>query len=274
MKKSMYFYTNGTLKRHENTLQFISAENEKKHLPIEQIDDIYVFGEMNINTKLINFLSQHGIIVHFFNYYTFYTGSFYPKESAVSGNLLVNQVKYYTDSEMRLSLAIKFIEAAATNIYRNLRYYNGRGKNVEEGMKLIERLQRKIPNCKSVQELMGIEGNIRKIYYDSWQNIISQEFEFEKRVKNPPDNIVNTLISYINTLIYTRVLGEIYSTQLNPTISYLHEPGTRRFSLSLDIAEIFKPLIGDRLIFSLLNKRQISQKHFSKELNYFFLKLF
>ena len=271
MKKSMYFYTNGTLKRHENTLQFISAENEKKHLPIEQIDDIYVFGEMNINTKLINFLSQHGIIVHFFNYYTFYTGSFYPKESAVSGNLLVNQVKYYTDSEMRLSLAIKFIEAAAVNIYRNLRYYNGRGKNVEEGMKLIERLQRKIPNCKSVQELMGIEGNIRKIYYDSWQNIISQEFEFEKRVKNPPDNIVNTLISYINTLIYTRVLGEIYSTQLNPTISYLHEPGTRRFSLSLDIAEIFKPLIGDRLIFSLLNKRQISQKHFSKELNYLHL---
>ena len=94
---------------------------------------------------------------------------------------------------------------------------------------------------------------------------------FEKRVKNPPDNVINTLISFVNTLVYTRVLGEIYKTQLNPTISYLHEPGSRRFSLSLDISEIFKPIIADRLIFSLLNRRQIIEKSFTKELNYLHL---
>ena len=65
---------------------------------------------------------------------------------------------------------------------------------------------------------------------------------------------IRTLISYVNTLVYTKVLSAIYNTQLNPTVSYLNEPGSRRFSLSLDIAEIFKPIIGDRLIFSLLNK--------------------
>ena len=58
---------------------------------------------------------------------------------------------------------------------------------------------------------------------------------------------------------------------MNPTISYLHEPGVSRFSLSLDIAEIFKPLIADRLIFSLLNKNQIKEKHFSKGLDYLHL---
>lgn len=79
---------------------------------------------------------------------------------------------------------------------------------------------------------------------------------------------IKNLISFINSLIYTTVLSEIYKTQLNPTISYLHEPGVSRFSLSLDIAEIFKPLIADRLIFSLLNKNQITDKHFSEELNY------
>lgn len=78
-------------------------------------------------------------------------------------------------------------------------------------------------------------------------------------------------IRFVNTLIYTKVLGEIYQTQLNPTISYLHEPGTRRFSLCLDIAEIFKPIIGDRLIFSLLNKNQITEKSFTKEINYLHL---
>ena len=67
-------------------------------------------------------------------------------------------------------------------------------------------------------------------------------------------------------------LSEIYHTQLNPTISYLHEPGVRRFSLSLDIAEVFKPLIGDRLIFSLLNRKQITEDSFTKELNFLHLK--
>ncbi len=96
---------------------------------------------------------------------------------------------------------------------------------------------------------MGIEGNIRRRYYAAWNVIVNQEIQFEKRVMHPPDNIINSLISFVNTLIYAKVLSEIYHTQLNPTISYLHEPGAR-FSLSLDIAEVFKPLIGDRLIFS------------------------
>jgi CRISPR-associated protein Cas1 len=118
---------------------------------------------------------------------------------------------------------------------------------------------------------MGSEGNIRKQYYSAWNTIVDQKIDFEKRVKNPPDNMINTMISFVNGLVYTRVLGEIYRTQLNPTISYLHEPGVRRFSLSLDLAEVFKPILGDRLIFSLLNKNQITPSCFTKELNYLHL---
>ena len=89
---------------------------------------------------------------------------------------------------------------------------------------------------------------------------------------HPPDNMINSLISFVNALIYAKILSEIYRTQLNPTISYLHEPGVRRFSLCLDLAEVFKPLIGDRLIFSLLNRRQITEDSFTKELNFLHLK--
>ena len=127
-------------------------------------------------------------------------------------------------------------------------------------------------DVKSVQEIMGIEGNIRKRYYSAWSIIINQEIEFDKRVMHPPDNMINSLISFVNSLIYTRTLSEIYHTQLNPTISYLHEPGVRRYSFCLDISEVFKPLIGDRLIFSLLNRKQITENSFTKELNYLHLK--
>ena len=184
---------------------------------------------------------------------------------------MVKQAEHYSDYGKRMAIARKFIDAAADNIYRNLRYYNGRGKDVSEYMAEVDDLRKKIPNTQTIEELMGIEGNIRKQYYAAWNVIVDQEINFEKRVMHPPDNMINSLISFVNSLIYSKVLSEIYHTQINPTISYLHEPGARRYSLCLDIAEVFKPLIGDRLIFSLLNRRQITENSFTKELNFLHL---
>ncbi|MCI9094308.1 MAG: type I-B CRISPR-associated endonuclease Cas1 [Coprobacillus sp.] len=272
MKQSYYLYNSGRLQRKDNTLEIVYKDGTKKSIPVERVDDIYVMTEFDFNTNLLNFLCQFGISVHFFNYYGFYTGTYYPKEALVSGKLLIKQVENYSDSSKRLKIAKAFIDAASYNIYRNLNYYNNRGKDVSLYMKEIEYLRRQIGLCNDVQELMGIEGNIRKVYYDSWNVIINQDIAFEKRVKNPPDNAINSLISYVNTIIYTRVLGEIYKTQLNPTISYLHEPSERRFSLCLDIAEIFKPIIADRLIFSMLNKKQITEKDFEEGLNFTYIR--
>jgi len=272
MKRSYFLYSNGTLKRKDNTITFINEKEEKKDIPIEMIDAFYIMSEMNFNTKFINYISQFGIPIHFFNYYTFYTGSFYPRETMVSGQLLVKQVEHYLNEEKRIEIAREFIEGASFNIYRNLRYYNGRGKDVSIYMHQIEELRKQLPSVTKVDELMGYEGNIRKIYYEAWNIIINQDIQFEKRVKNPPDNMINSLISFVNTLFYTKVLGEIYKTQLNSTVSYLHQPSTKRFSLSLDISEIFKPLIVDRLIFSLLNKKQITEKSFIKDFEYLRLK--
>lgn len=272
MGQSFYVYNNGDLRRKDNTLQFTNAEGEKKDIPIERIDDIYVMAEMTFNSTFLSYLSQYGITMHFFNYYNYYTGSFYPKEKLLAGQLLVKQVEYYADHGRRMVLARKFIEAAADNIYRNLRYYNGRGKDVSGYMSEVNDLRKKIPGTESVEELMGIEGNIRKQYYAAWNVIIDQEIHFEKRVMHPPDNMINSLISFVNSMIYAKILSEIYHTQLNPTISYLHEPGVRRFSLCLDVSEVFKPLIGDRLIFSLLNRKQITEDSFTKELNFLHLK--
>lgn len=272
MGQSFYVYNNGDLRRKDNTLQFTNAEGDKKDIPIERIDDIYVMAEMTFNSTFLSYLSQYGITMHFFNYYNYYTGSFYPKEKLLAGQLLVKQVEHYADYSKRMTLARKFIEAAADNIYRNLRYYNGRGKDVSGYMSEVDDLRKRIPGTESVEELMGIEGNIRKQYYAAWNVIIDQEIHFEKRVMHPPDNMINSLISFVNSMIYAKILSEIYHTQLNPTISYLHEPGVRRFSLCLDVSEVFKPLIGDRLIFSLLNRKQITEDSFTKELNFLHLK--
>ena len=259
------------MRRKDNTLQFVSEEDVKRDVPIERVGDIYIMSEMTFNTSMINLLSQYGINVHFFNYYEFYNGSFYPRESLLSGNLLVHQSEHYLDYSKRLTIAKKFVQGAAANIYRNLRYYNGRGKDVQQYMDSIDEYRKSINSANTIQELMGYEGNIRQRYYEAWPIIINQEIDFKKRVMHPPDNMINSLISFVNSLVYTKTLSEVYQTQLNPTVSYLHEPGERRFSLCLDLSEIFKPLIGDRLIFSLLNRNQITEKSFTKDLNYLHL---
>jgi CRISPR-associated protein Cas1 len=270
--ETFYIINNGDLKRKDNNIIITGANGESKNLKVEVTDEIYLFGEVNLNTKVLNFLSQNGIILHVFNYYGYYSGSYYPRETNVSGYLLVNQVKHYDNYEKRLIIAKKILSSSAHNIYRNLRYYNGRGVDLEEIMNQIESLANMIDKSNTIGEIMGIEGNIRKIYYSSWNNIIKQDIEFDKRVKRPPDNMINSLISFINSLVYTTTLSEIYKTQLNPTISYLHQPGTKRFSLSLDISEIFKPIIVDRMIFSMLNKNQITENDFDKDSNYLYLK--
>ena len=94
MKGSLYIYQNGELSRKDNTLRFTNEDGEKRDIPINSIAEIYFFGEDTINTKLITFLSQNNIIVHFFNYYDFYVSSLVPRKSKVSGKLLVKQVEH------------------------------------------------------------------------------------------------------------------------------------------------------------------------------------
>lgn len=272
MGETFYILKDGDLKRKDNNVVITNLDGEEKNLKAEITDEVYLFGEVSLNTKLLNFISQKGVILHVFNYYGFYSGSYYPRETNISGYLLVQQVKAYDNEEKRLKIAKELLKASSYNIYRNLRYYNGRGIDLEGPMRNIDSLINKLDYGKSINEIMGVEGNIRKIYYSTWNDIVKQDIQFEKRVKRPPDNMINSLISFINSLIYTTTLSEIYKTQLNPTVSFLHEPGTKRFSLSLDIAEIFKPLIGDRMIFSMLNKNQITEEDFERESNFLYLK--
>ena len=102
VKQSLYIYNSGDLKRKDNTLRFTNYEGEKRDVPIERISDIYVMSEMSFNTAFLNYISKYGISIHFFNYYNYYTGSYYPKDALLAGGLLVKQAEYYSDYEKRL----------------------------------------------------------------------------------------------------------------------------------------------------------------------------
>jgi CRISPR-associated protein Cas1 len=277
MKRTYYLFNPGLLERKDNTLKFTPIEeNEEdqgilnmgqpRYIPVENISEFYVFGSLRANSSLYNFLGANNIAVHFFDYYENYTGSFMPRDSLLSGRMLLAQTSHYQEKKKRIALAKKFIEGAAYNMIKNLRYYNNRGKDLEPLILKIDELSNKIPTANSIEEIMGIEGNIRMTYYNAF-NLIINDFQMGNRSKQPPQNEINALISFGNMMCYSQCLRAIHQTQLNPTISFLHTPGERRYSLSLDISEIFKPLLVDRVLFKVLNKKLLQEKHFDRQLN-------
>lgn len=262
MKVNFYLTKNGKLVRKENTVYFMSKER-KFLLPVNKIHTIYVYGRVSVSSGVLSYLSQNGVCIHFFNYYGFFEGSFYPRETLVSGEILVRQAEHYLSWEKRLELAREILAGSFDNIKKNLQYYK-----VEEKAQKVEELASKLGEADSIPKLMNVEGNVWETYYSSFDDILPEEFTFEKRTRRPPENMVNCLISFANSLVYAMTLSEIYNTQLNPSISFLHEPFERRFSLSLDLSEVFKPFLGDRTIFKLLNKGVLTKEHFRKEVNY------
>jgi CRISPR-associated protein Cas1 len=272
LTRDFYIFSNGRLQRKDNTLFFVTEDNKKKAIPIETVRNLYVFGEMDFNSKFFNFLSQNSVHLHLFNYYGFYAGTFEPRETLLSGHVIVKQAKAFTAPSKQMPIAKETLKAATANILKNLAYYDNRDKELKEYIEAIKLLEPELDSASDIEQLMGVEGRIRNVYYQSFHNIINQDIEFDKRVRRPPDNMMNTLISFGNSMLYTTTLSEIYKTQLNPTISFLHKPGYRRFSLALDISEIFKPILVDRIIFRVLNKNMISEKDFDRNLNYCYMK--
>jgi CRISPR-associated protein Cas1 len=257
-KKNYYIISDGKLKRRENTLYF-ENEDGAKPIPINSIYAIYAMGSLSVTSKAISLLSKEGVCIHFFNRYGFYEGSYYPRETLISGDVVVKQAEHYLDHEKRLYLAKAFVEGSILNMEKVLLAYK------LDTSDLISALQ-SLSDAESVQEVMGSEAIARNAYYSAFDSIL-KNFEFGGRSRQPPGNEVNAMLSFGNAMLYSAILSELYHTQLHPAISFLHEPAERRFSLALDVAEIFKPIIVDRLVFHLVNKGMMKKDDFDRQLN-------
>ncbi len=266
MKKNDYYITqDGELKRKENTIYFTN-ENTRRAIPVNNIYSIYAYGSISLTSGAILFLGKKGIPVHFFDYYGWYKSTLYPRETLISGDMVVKQSDHYMDEEKRIPLARKFVWGAGKNILKNLKYYAKNEPGLEEWIRNIKALLSDLETQENVPAIMRVEGKIRETYYRAIDEMMPLEYQIEKRTRQPPNNKMNTLISFGNSKLYTSVLSEIYNTQLHPAVSFLHEPSERRFSLALDVSEIFKPILVDRVIFKLINKSMLKDKHFEGEI--------
>ena len=263
-----YIFSMGELKRKDNSIAF-SNEKGNFYLPIEETRELYCLNEVSFNTKFLDFIAKAGITMHIFNYHGSYSGSFYPKEYLISGELTIKQSLAYVEN--RLTIAKSIVLAIAANIHETLyHYYRHDKKELKPYLDWLKNdVSALLSVCAKIEQVLFVEGQIWNRFYDSFRHFLPEDFVMNKRVKRPPDNPINALVSFGNTLLYTKTISAIYHTHLNQSISFLHSPGEGRFSLSLDLSEAFKPVIVFRTIFELIGRRRISvEKHFDKSLNY------
>jgi CRISPR-associated protein Cas1 len=267
MNDNYHIFTDGQLERHNNTVRLVTEEDEKKYLPIENAEALFLHGQIDFNTRLVSFLNDRDVAVHVFGWNDYYAGSIMPERGQTSGRTLVEQVRAYDDTERRRPIARKIIQGSIHNMRANVKYYDGRGHEFDDIVTRLEAQSEALDSEMDTNELMGIEATARRAYYSIFDDVLPEGFVFGGRQYNPPNNEVNSLISFGNSLVYTNVVSAIRATALDPAVSFLHEPGERRYSLALDIADLFKPLLADRVIFRLVNRNQLDLDDFEDDLN-------
>ena len=200
--------SNGELSRKDNSIVFRNAKGNV-YIPIEATREIYCLSEVSMNTKFLDFIAKAGITLHIFNYYGKYSGTYYPKEYLVSGNLTVKQAKAFL--EHRIDVAKAFVNGIAINIHEVLYHYYKHGK--KELKDFLDWLKKDVPELLSkdleIKQILFIEGQIWMRFYESFKYFLPEDFIMNKRVKRPPDNPINALISFGNSILYARTVSQI-----------------------------------------------------------------
>ncbi|QAV33192.1 CRISPR-associated protein, Cas1 family [Fervidobacterium changbaicum] len=263
--QTVYIFRDAYLRKKSAALYIEpKSENEKPmYVPLKNVSSVMVFSEVELNKKTLELFSHSQIPVFFYNYYGEYIGCFYPIELNKTGEMLILQLQHYQDLEKRIIIAREILNGVADNMVNVLTPYTNKFPEVQKNIDKILALKKSYSRQDSIPALMAIEGNVRKSYYEALGIILSEKgFTFEERTTRPPSDEINALISFGNTILYNVVLSEIFKTSLEPSISFLHEPSKRKFSLQLDIAEIFKPIIVDKVILTVVNKSIIKKEDF------------
>lgn len=254
-----HIINNGILDRKDFSILF-ENEDKKVYLPVEVVSTINVYSNIAMTSNFFDYINEKNIIVNYYNKNGKYIGKFLPQTSQKSALTVLNQVEVYNNTNKRVELAKNILQASIYNFMYNMKYYNRRyGLKIDDSITKIAECMLKIKKIKEYNKLLLLEARAREIYYSTFNKIIkNNQFAFIKRTKRPPKDRINCLISFGNALLYNFIAKEIYKTTLDIRIAYLHASNNRYESLNLDIADIFKPVIVDKIIFSLINKKLLT----------------
>ncbi|WP_018571694.1 CRISPR-associated endonuclease Cas1 [Streptomyces sp. PsTaAH-124] len=229
------------IRREDNSIRIERVDGAPVRIPVTDIQDLVIFDHVDINTSVMSLLSRSGITLHVLDHYGNHAGHFAPAESMASAAVVRRQVEITADHTRRMTIARALVHATAQNLRWAL--------DTDLLNPALESLSTKLPDCDDPDAVMGQEGNFRRTAWAVLDTQLPAWLRLNGRTRRPPTNAGNAFVSYLNSIVYARVLTALRSTPLHPAIGFLHaDTDRRRNTLALDLAEPFKPLFTERLL--------------------------
>ena len=266
----------------------------KKRIPLHKVDDVVVMGEITMTTSAISLLMEKQIEIHFLNQYGQFKGKLSPPLSKNS-LLRMAQHRAHTDLDKRCELARRFVIGKMANQRTMLQRYNRRQpdaaltQEIEHMGNLIRQLIALDIQVDKVQALasgdvgisgtpletiLGLEGAGSAAYFRCFGKLLAdkEQWAFAGRVRRPPTDAVNALLSYGYTLLTSQAGSALQIAGFDQYVGYLHSSTYGRPALALDLMEEFRPLITDSVVLTVLNNRMLTPNDFIVELGAYRLK--
>ena len=266
INRDYHIINDGILSKRDYTLLF-ENKDKKYYIPVETCGALNVYSNTSFSSGFFELAAKKKLAVNIYDRFGRHVGSFVSGEHYLSVKTMLKQAEVYLNMGERVKYAKKIEIASLHNVRENLRYYykHKKSKHMEAAIGKITEAIRQINEAATTEDIMLAEARARQQYYSCFDEISGKaEFAFENRSRRPPRNPINAMISFGNVVLYQKIATEIYKTSLDIRIGLVHSANGRSESLNLDIAEIFKPIIVDRVIFALINNKAIkADLHFT-----------
>jgi len=269
---TLYITTQGAWLSREGETAVVTVDHEvRQKLPIHNIGSIVCFGQINATPAFLGFCAERGVAVSFFTEYGKYLMRM---EAPVRGNVLLRRQQYrLADNEQE---SAKIARSVLIGKIFNSRVVLQRAAR-EESTLYPDQLQKTVDSLAlsikdlgktaSLDALRGIEGDAARQYFDVFDHLIvsqKEDFEFTDRNRRPPMDNVNAMLSYAYTLLAHDVASALEGVGLDPAVGFLHRDRPGRPSLALDLMEEFRSWFADRIVLTLINRKEVLGKQFSK----------
>ena len=255
-----------TLQKMGDRILVTKNGNQLLDIPVFQIENLAVIGNVQITTQALHMLMEKGVDVSYFTYSGKFLGSA-AAEASKNIFLRFEQYSYYLDERKRLEMAKIITDNKIRNQMAMIRHY--RRKDIEydwlADLKQMENVRLTLAGKETPNEILGVEGMCSNIYFSAFGHMLDCEFSFHGRNRRPPRDPVNVIISLAYTFLTREVSNGLDSESFEPYLGFLHGIRYGRKSLALDIVEEFRQPIVDRLVLLLFNKRMINRMDFEEE---------
>ncbi len=243
------------LNRHDNAL-VVTSDSGRKAIPLNGINHVVCMGDGSISIRLLKDMGRRGIRFTVLDAGGRFLGAFEPEDETPSGRVRVGQASLFLDGVARRRIAKAIVNAQAHSMRGLLQRYRRNGTSgLAPAIEGVDGAIESIGRATTIEEMMGAEGLARAFLHDAFARV-APEAALQRRVRRPPPDPVNCLMSFFNMLLYSACASELAKTHLDRSGSFLHAPGTGRRSLSIDMAEPFRPVLSDALILALFRRQQ------------------